>query len=159
MEYSQFISLMRFNLSGIYNSDSAAIFIEFTRGELKILDYISMSRRDYVLPGELSSALKLSSARIAAALNSLEKKKYISRTMAPGDRRKILVALTDEGNTYIKEKRRKLKAALSSLAKKLGKKDSEELVRILSRINDIPEHTGKRKAEPGSYSDISGGML
>ena len=56
---------------------------EFAKGEMFILNYLAMQGRE-ILPSELSAVMGASSARIAAALNSLEHKGKIVRRMDEG---------------------------------------------------------------------------
>ena len=81
--------------------------------------------------------MSVSSARIAALLNALEKKGYLIRTPASDDRRKILVSLTDAGvalaNTFTDD----VKNSTADMLAQLGAQDTTEFLRILNRILQI----------------------
>ena len=109
---------------------------EAVQGEAFVLHYIAYNGGD-VLPGEISHEMDVSSARIAAALNALEKKGLITRRIDPKDRRKILVAVTGAG---MEEAERHRQAAVGVAAKMLGmlgERDAAEYVRITGKLAEI----------------------
>ena len=65
-------------------------------GEQFVLSFVS-HRGGSVTPSEISNAMGISTARIAAALNNLESKGLVTRSIDLRDRRRILVELTEEG--------------------------------------------------------------
>lgn len=69
---------------------------EAIHGEVLTLRFIHVHGGN-VLPSEISGEINVSTARIAASLNRLEKKGLITRQIDTSDRRRILVNLTDEG--------------------------------------------------------------
>jgi len=81
--------------------------------------------------------LNISSARVAAALNSLEEKELITRRINVDDRRKIIVELTPKGVEYLEERQREHFERIKSILVQLGEKDAKELVRILGRIAEV----------------------
>lgn len=111
------------------------------RGESMILQYID-SHSEKVSPSDISKAVGCSTARVAAALNSLEKKGMIEREMDPADRRRILVAMTKEGKRLTKEKTEMLLTVTSQMIEYLGEKDAKEYIRILKKLSDfkVPGH-------------------
>lgn len=95
--------------------------------------------RTSMAAGELSRTMDIGSGGVANLLNSLEKKGYISRTMNPADRRGIIVQLSDAGNQLIEEKQREALDMTAGLLTRLGREDTEELIRIYRKILDIAE--------------------
>ena len=89
--------------------------------------------------GELGRMLDIGSGGVANLLNSLEKKGYISRKMNPADRRGIIVQLSDAGNQLIEEKQREALDITAGLLTRLGRNDTEELIRIYRKMLDIAE--------------------
>ncbi len=81
--------------------------------------------------------MNISSARVAAALNSLEEKELITRRINVDDRRKIIVELTPKGVEYLEERQREHFERIKSILVQLGEKDAKELVRILGRIAEV----------------------
>ncbi len=109
---------------------------ESMHGEAFVLGYIAQ-RSGYVLPSEISHAMNVSTARIAAALNGLEKKGYIARQIDKSDRRKILVELTGEGKEAAGRYRQTILEIMASMLKMLGEHDAKEYVRITGRLAEI----------------------
>ncbi len=112
---------------------------EFAKGEMFILNYLAMQGRE-ILPSELSAVMGASSARIAAALNSLEHKGKIVRRMDDADRRKILVKITQNGRAQAEEARRAIQSRLQRIFMLLGEEDTKEYLRITNRIISISEN-------------------
>jgi DNA-binding MarR family transcriptional regulator len=106
---------------------------ETMQGEAFVIMYISKRGGD-VLPSEISNKMNISSARVAAALNSLETKGQITRTMDPNDRRKILVDLTESGKQLAERYEQKALDGAKRMLEFLGEQDAKEFVRIMGRL-------------------------
>lgn len=106
------------------------------KGEAFMLLYL-LQKGEGATPGELGRALKSSTARVAAALNSLERKGQVTRTTDEKDRRKVLVELTEEGRKKAEECRRVPEQMVSRVMKQLGEEDARNMLHILKRINEI----------------------
>lgn len=114
---------------------------ESLQGESFVLHFIALHDCE-VLPGEISQEMDVSSARVAAALNSLENKGLITRRIDKTDRRKILVGITPEGKKFEKEHFNIAKEKAAQLLSLLGEKDAKEYVRITGKLSEIIEqHT------------------
>jgi DNA-binding MarR family transcriptional regulator len=111
---------------------------ESMRGEVFVLHHIAQ-RTEQIIPSEIADAMGLSGARIAATLNSLEKKGYINRQIDPSDRRRILVTLTDEGREQEGVNQRKLFESTERMLRFLGEHDAKEYIRITRRMNDFAQ--------------------
>ena len=110
---------------------------DFNKGELFLLNYLH-TNEDTACPTDMSEAMQTSTARIAAALNNLERKGFITRESATdGDLRRKLVHLTPEGNEYVKEYRSKALRNITKLLTELGEQDATEYLRITQRIEVI----------------------
>ena len=109
---------------------------ESLHGETFVLHYISLHGDD-VLPGEISNEMDVSSARIAAALNSLEKKGLITRQIDPSDRRKILVKLTPAGENMSQKLQQDVINEATKMLRLLGEHDAREYVRITGRLAEM----------------------
>lgn len=108
---------------------------ESMRGEsfvIRLLDFQGGS----VQPSEISAIMGISSARIAAALNSLERKGLITRRIDPSDRRRILVDLTDAGKVTAEEQRLAMLAHTSRMFSILGEENAKEYVRLTGILAD-----------------------
>ena len=105
---------------------------EFSRGELFLLNYLYVNGA--VSPGAMRDALQTSTARIAAALNSLERKGWINREPDDGDHRRKLVHLTPSGIEHIQDYRNKALQSITGLLTELGQEDAAEYLRITRRM-------------------------
>ena len=117
---------------------------ESMRGEsfvIRLLDFQGGS----VQPSEISAVMGISSARIAAALNGLERKGLITRRIDTSDRRRILVDLTDAGKVTAEEQRLAILAHTSKLLSVLGEEDAREYVRITGRLAEYAAHNMGQK--------------
>jgi DNA-binding MarR family transcriptional regulator len=103
------------------------------QGECFVMQYIA-HQKGSVVPSEISNIMDISSARVAAALNSLERKGMITRDIDPGDRRRILVNLTPKGEEMAKEHNRKLHERTVKLLSLLGEDDAKEYVRLTGKL-------------------------
>lgn len=103
------------------------------QGEAFVIMYISR-RGGGVLPGEISNKMNITSARVAAALSSLENKGLITRTMDSNDRRKILVNLTTAGEELAESYEQKALENAKQMLELLGEQDALEFVRILGKL-------------------------
>lgn len=116
--------------------------IGFMRGEVLMLQCIAQHGGD-VLPSEISQEMEISSARVAAALNSLEHKGLITREIDQSDRRRILVKLTPAGRKSTEEHQKAVIADTADMLSLLGTEDAKELVRITGKLAEmIPKNNG-----------------
>jgi len=137
MDYELLTTELFVQLEKFHQMKPTVEFTNFRQGEILVLNYLFENETAEELPSHISSCLNLSTARVAATLNSLEKKGYISRIMSPADRRKIIVALTDSGRAFISIKREKMKNVFRSMLTLLGESDAKEFIRLLSRLEVI----------------------
>jgi DNA-binding MarR family transcriptional regulator len=108
----------------------------FLHGEMFILNFLN-NRQSDTMPSELAVAMNTSTARIAMALKSLESKGLIQRRIDKEDRRKVIVSLTEEGNTLVLGDREEMRDRMVRILRELGEKDASEYVRIIERITEI----------------------
>ncbi|MCL2085183.1 MAG: MarR family winged helix-turn-helix transcriptional regulator, partial [Oscillospiraceae bacterium] len=81
--------------------------------------------------------MRVSSARVAAALNSLEQKGLITRQINKDDRRKILVGVTEHGKKMAEKHRQDVIGVAAKLLNLLGEHDAKEYVRITGKLAEI----------------------
>ena len=106
------------------------------KGELFILNYLC-GRDAPVLPSEISDAMHSSTARISAALNSLEKKGQIHREIDKTNRRNILVTVTDKGQERSCSTKKHMREQMVDILAEMGEQDAVELVRLAKRFFEI----------------------
>ncbi|MGF7145600.1 DNA-binding MarR family transcriptional regulator [Anaerotaenia torta] len=108
------------------------------RGEVFILKYLFLKDAP-ALPSELSEALNSSTARISAALGTLEKKGQIRREIDTRNRRYILVTLTEEGRKRIHAILQQMRGDMIRILTEMGEEDAGEFVRLTTRFSEIAE--------------------
>ncbi|AJH00137.1 hypothetical protein LF65_03580 [Clostridium beijerinckii] len=104
-------------------------------GENFVLSYISQHEGD-VIPSDIANAMGTTSARIAAVLNSLEKKGMVTRRIDEIDRRRILVNLTDLGTEEVRIQDELRLSYVINMFKVLGEDDAKEYVRLTKKLAD-----------------------
>jgi len=135
MDYAKLAEQLIKN-SAMYRKGGQQIKIdESMRGENFVLTYIAQ-KGGGVLPGEISNEMAISTARIAAALNSLESKGLITREIDKNDRRRILVDLTPEGKDLAEKRKQMVISSAEDMLRWLGEEDAESFVRILGRLSE-----------------------
>lgn len=133
MDYTELAKQFLYYLGQFQSHGHQRRIDETLRGEIFVLLYI-FKKGDNVLPGDISNKMNISSARVAAILNNLENKGFISRQIDKSDRRRILVHLTPEG-IELAEKRNKMTVNTAARTLELlGEQDAKELVRIMGRL-------------------------
>jgi len=108
------------------------------KGELFVLHFLSM-RNTAVLPSELSTALQSSTARISALLGTLEKKGQIERDIDKGNRRNILVTVTESGKKRAESEMKEIQECMKRIFTDMGEKDTEEFIRLMRLFYEIAQ--------------------
>ena len=111
---------------------------ESMRGEAFALHHIAINS-EQMNPSEISDAIGISGARMAAVLNSLEKKGYITRQIDPCDRRQILVMLTEKGKVQEETYRHQLIETIDKMLRLLGEQDAREYIRISRKMAELAQ--------------------
>lgn len=106
------------------------------QGEAFVLNFL-YEHDDFAYPKELSSAMAVSTARIARLLSGLEKLELIKRTTDPDDNRQIIVTLTDLGEQNVNEQRKETLNFMSGILEKFGPNDAAEYVRLNKKLAKI----------------------
>lgn len=106
---------------------------ESTHGEHFVL-FLITKHDGPVIPSDISAEMEISSARIAATLNSLEKKGLITREIDPEDRRRILVNPTEAGRVVVDEHFKMIIKTTTGMLEYLGEHDAMEFVRIMKKL-------------------------
>lgn len=104
------------------------------QGENFVLFYISKHEGN-VIPSDISNEMGITSARIAATLNSLEGKGLIVRRIDAEDRRRILIELTDLGKEQVQKHHQMTMNMTTNILKYLGEEDAVQFVRIMKKLS------------------------
>ena len=103
------------------------------RGIFFALNFL-MLHKNSAYPKDLSRGMGVSSARVAALLNHLEKEGLIRRSPDPKDSRQVIVSLTDSGVRAIRQKREEVLDIAAQTLEELGPEDAEALLRIQKKL-------------------------
>lgn len=104
-------------------------------GELGALTYL-LNQHDSANAKDLSQKLRINTSRVAAILNSLEKKGYIERRQDPRDKRMVRVLLTEAGIRYAEKRREEVIDLAAGTLAYLGEEDTREWLRIVGRLRE-----------------------
>ena len=107
-------------------------------GEFGVM-YCLNEKQKPISAGELGKVMGIGSGGVANLLNSLEKKGYACRVMNPSYRRGIMVSLSDTGRQLVREKQLEAVKTTTGLLSRLGREDTENLIRIYQRMLNIAE--------------------
>lgn len=109
-------------------------------GEERILVYL-FRKKEGALVGDLTDVFGLSSGRMANILKQLEQKDLITRIRQKDDKRKYLVKLTQKGSSHAEKFCEEIRQPHQDYLKKMGKKDAEELLRLLEKTVKIMKNS------------------
>ncbi len=118
----------------------------FSQGEMRLLGCLNAGA-DGRTAGELSTLLDLSTARIAAMLNNLERKGAITRARDMADRRRVVVRLTEQGRHEVQTSLDEAVACLSEVYRRMGEADTRELLRLSDRAGEIAQQIYEEQKE------------
>lgn len=109
-----------------------------TRGEMAVI-HAAYYAAGALTPSELAAQAHVSTARVANILRSLEEKGLVTRTHSTQDRRRVEVALTEDGHAFADRCREERDRELAEFLAELGADDSAELIRIIAKSRQIME--------------------
>ncbi len=84
--------------------------------------------------GELAKKAGVSTARIASALNAMERRKYVIRQKARSDARKVIVSLTEEGVAALDKRKSEISETLMPMFQNLTENETETLFALLGKL-------------------------
>ncbi|MCL2859704.1 MAG: MarR family transcriptional regulator [Oscillospiraceae bacterium] len=111
---------------------------DLTRAEFFMLKSIEKTingnKDKLVTITEIIEKLQIAKPTASQMLNSLEEKSLIERIRTNEDRRVVYVKLTEKGKEVLEKAHKEFSKLTKNLITKLGKKDTEELIRILEKL-------------------------
>lgn len=87
-----------------------------------------------VVAGDLAKKMNVSTARVAYALNTLEKKNYILRTNEASDGRKVVISLTEQGELALKEREELISKMVAPMLHNISDDEAEILFGLLKKL-------------------------
>ncbi|MDR2531645.1 MAG: MarR family transcriptional regulator [Oscillospiraceae bacterium] len=136
MDYDELAVELLEKMNALHRTKAHIHVNEALCGEAFVLQYIALNGGS-VLPGDIGSKMNVSSARVAAALNSLESKELITRRMDKNDRRKVIVEITPQGKDFAEKHWANIVCGATKLLNLLGEKDAKDFVRIMGRMTEV----------------------
>jgi len=137
MEHSTHFALresLLASLRNIYRLKAFGTLAELLQGEALILQYLKAARGSGpVYPSVLSEQLHLSRSRITGALNSLQRKEFVTLEPSPEDRRRVRVAITEAGCGQIDRQIEQMLAYFDRMLDGLGEQDARTLIALMDR--------------------------
>lgn len=115
------------------NLPAGEALIKMCEGEYYVLTFL-FSNGSCAHPSQLSRSMAVSTARVAAILNKLEKKGFVQRSSDPDDERKVIVTLTDSGYNEVSLSIENVLIYLSKILETLGPEDAKEYIRIQKKL-------------------------
>jgi DNA-binding MarR family transcriptional regulator len=106
-----------------------------SKGEMAILGTLNATGTP-LSPSELARLTSVTPSRTANTLKMLERKGFITRDINPGDRRGIVVSITEKGSAYEKATRHEAEAALAHLLSLLDKDEAGQLVALVEKLSN-----------------------
>lgn len=88
-------------------------------------------------PGELIKHTECTAARLTAIAKSLETKGLVNRIQNAEDKRSTIIEMTADGITKFMNLQKEAAESIFNLIEKLGERDAEEFVRLVSRLSEI----------------------
>lgn len=86
---------------------------------------------------QMQKKLRISKPAISYILNTLEKKKYITREIDPKDRRKVSISATPEGKAAAEESKKKYDEMWSELLDRFGEENMRQLIRLINELDSL----------------------
>ncbi len=109
---------------------------QIARGEVLALNYLA-ANGNQAYPKDMSRALMLTTARVAAMLKSLEGQGMVTRTPDPADSRQVIVSLTEKGVALVEERRTGMVHSVAKMLEALGERDAKAYVRIQAKLIEL----------------------
>lgn len=125
-------------LAELLNSKMNRTVLDSIRGEYGVLRYLYYIQ-DHVHAGTLTQQLHVVPGRMTDILNSLEAKGWIRRDKDEEDRRRVNVCITETGKAQAVGMREMIHKEYEGMYQILGKKDTEELIRLLKIVLAYPQ--------------------
>lgn len=135
MERKEYIKEILLGLNGEKYRQVAKTLEKGYKGLYVILKVIK-NQNGEVIAGDISSKLNISTARVAVALNTLSRKKYITKYKSLTDLRKTVVSLTPLGKEALERREDEINSLIESLLINLSDEEIEQLIKIINKIKE-----------------------
>lgn len=118
------------------------------RLSLRQLSALTMIESEKTTLGDVARRLMVTPAVVTGLIDRLEKRGYVRRINSTDDRRRVLLALTDEGRAAAESVSSQLQQEMASALSGFSQTELEQLDRSLTRLR--PVATELERASPDS---------
>lgn len=125
------------SLRDIYGLEAFGALADLLQGESLALQFLWEHRGQEVYPSDLSRELHLSRSRITGALASLSRKGLVVTHHSLTDRRRVQVAITDQGAERISRKLQCMENYFDRMLEGLGEADAKTLIALIRRCVEV----------------------
>jgi DNA-binding MarR family transcriptional regulator len=105
--------------------------LELTMPQAQVLRLL---RRGPLCTGELAAELRISAPAVTQLTDRLTRKQLIERRASQGDRRSVMVALTDRGRRAVDRFRQRRADVFCGALARLGEQDQADIAAALSKV-------------------------
>jgi DNA-binding MarR family transcriptional regulator len=111
---------------------------ETKRSEMSVLAVLEgKAKENGLMITEISKYLNIPPSAVTPVINALEERNLIIRKNSPGDRRIVLVELTDNGREFYKKRHEFFYRKAVQLCNYLGEEDAREFVRLFTKASEF----------------------
>ena len=93
---------------------------------------------------KIQKKLNISKPAISYILNTLEKKKYITREIDPKDRRKVSISATPEGRAAAEQSMKKYDEIWDEILERFGEDNMKNLIELIQSLDELYAAMGKK---------------
>lgn len=86
---------------------------------------------------KIQKKLNISKPAISYILNTLEKKKYITREIDAKDRRKVSISATPEGKAAAEQSQKKFDELWDEILTRFGEDNMRQLLRLMGDLDEL----------------------
>lgn len=133
MDYREQAEELYHILANKNNSKIPKLFDDGLRGIYPILRILRDSGSE-ILPGDIARIMDISTARVAVAIKTLEKKGYISRIPASYDGRKIILKITPSGLQALSERETYIYEFTETFLRKVSIDEAQTFIETARKI-------------------------
>jgi DNA-binding MarR family transcriptional regulator len=101
----------------------------------------------------LREQLDVSMPAVSQMLGTLERNHLLVRAIAPGDRRKINITLTAEGEALLARSQNYVNRTLGLIVERLGEEDTRAFIRLFGRVTAILEELSSKEEDRGQKTE------
>lgn len=130
------------------NIDVSLQAFDMTPTEFAVLHLLERTQKqgeDAMTISDVAKQLNNATSTISPIIQSLVEKGYVTRTTSVRDRRVAMIALTDEGDHYLKEIMQELGDQGTEILTIFGEKNTQTLIQLLEKLSDVMTTVKKTK--------------